>query len=107
MKQLSIKISILIFFAMSVIGLACDQAMEVVAMRSLLGGAVGFTASYFALKLAVIVMQQAVVENPAKVTVTDMNENSKISAGNSSQNADGKSITTEDVKSGNSNESNE
>jgi hypothetical protein len=63
MTRIAAKIAIISFFVMSAIGLAVKQPPFVCAMKSLLGSALVFVAAFVALRMAVNVMVQSVMDN--------------------------------------------
>ena len=68
----------LVFFAMILIGFYADQPTETIAMRSMIGAFFGYVATYLALKLAVIVMADAVKYFEPDLQVSQVADNETI-----------------------------
>lgn len=74
--RLAAKIAIVSFFVMSAIGLAVKQPPFVCTMKSLVGSVVVFVAAFVALRMAVNVMIQSVMDNapPPKSDEDELDE---------------------------------
>lgn len=75
MRNLALTISVITFFAMAFVGLACGQTVFSCALRAVLGAVVSYVAASMAIKLAVDVMINAVVEGRESPMEEDKDNN--------------------------------
>jgi len=62
MRDLALIVSVITFFAMALVGMACGQTVFSCSIRAILGAIVAYVAASMAIKLAVDVMIKAIVE---------------------------------------------
>ncbi len=101
-KHIALKISLATFFAMIVLGLLVGLPTQKIAIRAIVGSAVAFLASFIALRMAISVMVQAVIDSDDSIVAVDVDdededagEGEADSAGEATENTDKQLATQE------------
>jgi hypothetical protein len=73
-KHIALKVSLAMFFVMMLIGLIMGLPSEKIAVRAIMGAAVAFAASFVALRMAVGVLVQSVIDSDDSITTVDVDD---------------------------------
>jgi hypothetical protein len=95
-KHIALKISLATFFAMTVLGLVVGLPTQKIAMRAVLGAAVAFVASFIALRMAISVMVQAVIDSDDSIVAVDVDEDEAEKTGEGESGAAGETSENTD-----------
>lgn len=87
-KHIALKVSLAVFFVMTVLGLIMGLPSEKIAIRAVVGAGVSFLASFIALRMAIGVMVQAVIETDDTFVAVDVDDEDEAAGSKANESAD-------------------